>query len=384
MKVLQVCSYYITSKLYKNLVESLERRGLYNDIYIPVHSNDLIDKYKGIENEKTRYIYSNCFNKIDRISFRLKNRKIYSDLNKKIDFESIDIIHAHSLFVNGYLAYKIKKDKNINYVVAVRNTDVNTFLKKMIHLRKIGVEIMINAKQIVFVSPKYRDSVIEKYIPDNLKEEIKSKSIVIPNGIDEFWFDNLNMGYKEINKNNLKLLYVGKLDRNKNIYTSMNVVKKLNNMGYKATLDIVGDGPEFKNIKKISKVDYNGKIILHGYMDRERIIKLYRNSDIFVMPSKYETFGLVYIEAISQGLPVIYTKGQGFDGYFDEGRVGYSVRYNDVDEIARRIINIVEKSPWDLRYIKEDLKTSFNWSNIASTYNEIYEKIKQDESNLRF
>ena len=49
------------------------------------------------------------------------------------------------------------------------------------------------------------------------------------------------------------------------------------------------------------------------------------------MPSRYETFGLVYGEAMSQGLPIIYSKGQGVDGYFKEGTVGYGVvsdRYN--------------------------------------------------------
>lgn len=46
-------------------------------------------------------------------------------------------------------------------------------------------------------------------------------------------------------------------------------------------------------------------------MDKTKIIDVYRDSDIFVMPSKFETFGLVYVEALTQGLHLIYTKGQG-------------------------------------------------------------------------
>ena len=59
------------------------------------------------------------------------------------------------------------------------------------------------------------------------------------------------------------------------------------------------------------------------------------------MPSKTETFGLVYAEAMSQGLPVIYTRGQGFDGQFEEGEVGYSVDCKDKKEISMKIIDII-------------------------------------------
>lgn len=373
MKILHVCSYYITSKLYKNLVENLEEVGFYNEVYIPVHSDSQLNKYQGKKSEKTNYIYSKCFNKMDRINFKLKNRKIYSDLNKKINLEDVDVVHAHSLFVNGYVAYKLKRDKNIDYVVAVRNTDVNTFFKKMIHLRKLGVEILKNAKKIVFISSRYQEFVIDKYIPEDFKDEIRQKSIVLPNGIDKFWFENMHLEPKSIKKDSVKLIYVGKLDKNKNTKTSIEVVNRLNQMGYNTTLDIVGDGPEFSELKELeNKAEYKDKITLHGFMDKEDIINLYRKSDIFIMPSKYETFGLVYIEAITQGLPVIYTRNQGFDGYFDEGTVGLSVKYDDVEEITDSILKILGKETWNFNDIEDKIKGSFDWKNIALEYKEVY------------
>ena len=56
------------------------------------------------------------------------------------------------------------------------------------------------------------------------------------------------------------------------------------------------------------------------------------------MLSIMETFGLVYAEAMSQGLPIIYTKGQGFDEQFDEGKVGYHADCFNIEEIVKRII----------------------------------------------
>lgn len=109
MRVLHICSYYITSKLYKNLIENLAETGIYSRVYIPVSSNDMINKFVGEESDMTEYLYSKCFNKFDRVSFRWKNKKIYSDLNNNIKLDDVDITHAHSLFVNGYVSYRLKK-----------------------------------------------------------------------------------------------------------------------------------------------------------------------------------------------------------------------------------------------------------------------------------
>ena len=74
---------------------------------------------------------------------------------------------------------------------------------------------------------------------------------------------------------------------------------------------------EDKKIYKKLKINHL-LIILHLYQ-RKNLIEFIGENDIFVMPSINETFGLVYAEAMSQGLPVIYTKGQGFDKQFNDG-----------------------------------------------------------------
>ena len=89
------------------------------------------------------------------------------------------------------------------------------------------------------------------------------------------------------------------------------------------------------------------------------------------MPSIHETFGLVYAEAMSQGLPVIYTRGQGFDGQFNEGEVGYSVEASDSKEIAEKILEIVDNYGEISRMSRESCKM-FNWNIIAENYNALY------------
>lgn len=166
----------------------------------------------------------------------------------------------------------------------------------------------------------------------------------------------------------IRLIYVGSIDKNKNVITTILACKKLLSQGYEVKFTVVGD-------IKIKIDELNEKFIQHiPYSSKEEIRKYFEESDIFIMPSRYETFGLVYAEALSQGLPVIYTRGQGFDGQIPDGEVGYSVRYDDVDEIVEKIILIYNNYDSYSSKIKNYIY-KFNWENIADDYNRIYEGI---------
>jgi glycosyltransferase involved in cell wall biosynthesis len=92
------------------------------------------------------------------------------------------------------------------------------------------------------------------------------------------------------------------------------------------------------------------------------------------MPSKYETFGLVYIEALSQGLPIIYTNGQGVSGYFKNGTVGYGVKPNNVTDIADKIELIMNNFD-SMSLNSPKFAQEFSWDNIAKEYLDIYNNL---------
>lgn len=91
-------------------------------------------------------------------------------------------------------------------------------------------------------------------------------------------------------------------------------------------------------------------------------------NDLFVMPSHSETFGLVYLEALSQGLPVLYTKGQGIDGVFTAS-VGEAVNSRSVSSIGDGIKKIIQK--YD-SYKSIDDMSGYSWFSIAKKYKQIY------------
>lgn len=366
MKILHINSYFSCSEFYKNLYDKQKKDGLDIDVYVPV---PVTMKDKHLKLGEYINIRKN-HGKYDRLFFHIKHSKIYKDIKKVYAIGDYSIIHAHSLFSNGYIAYKLKKEYGVPYIVAVRNTDINIFFKHMIHLRKLGVEILKEAQKVILLSEPYKELVLDKYVPDSLKKEISDKMVIIPNGIDDFWLNNKGVPKSCQKQNALRLIYVGVIDKNKNILTTIKAIEILRRKGFDVKFTIVGriaDKQIYHRIAGLSYVHYL------GMKPREELISIYRENDIFIMPSFTETFGIVYPEAMSQGLPVIYTRGQGFDGHFKEGEVGYSVDCRNEAEIAHKILEIADNyEEISGRCIKAVSK--FNWSMLESRYRNIYEE----------
>lgn len=362
MKILHLCSYYFGSNMYTNLFNELRNINIVNKVLIPV---------KKTEKEKIKYsdsIYLRCYTNFDRLFFYLKENKILKAILKKIEKESFDYIHAHSLFSNGWIAMKLKEMYGYKYIVAVRNTDINIFFKYFFWLRSTGIKILEDSEKIIFISNTAKNEVFKKYIPKKFHEELIKKTEVISNGIDKFWLNNLYLDKKH--NNQIKsLFFMGTLDKNKNIIYLIKETIKLYENGYKFNLIIAGKGKYQKLVEKYEKKYSFIKYV--GYItDKEKLKQLYRETDYFVLPSKYETFGLVYAEALSQGCKIIYTEGQGFDGWFEEKEIGYKTNIKNLEEVLKKALEdktILSKN------IILGVKNKFNWEKIAFIYKNIYE-----------
>lgn len=374
IKVLHINCNYMDSWLHQTMIEELEKKSIKNNVFVPLHTR------KGHIVTPKKYVKTSvCFKKYDRLLYHYKQFKIYKSIVKQYDILNYDCIHAYTVFTDGNVARKLSKKFKIPYVVAVRNTDINIFFRYMPHLRKTGINIMKNAKAVFFLSEASKRNVMEKYVPKKIKKQIVNKSYVIPNGIDDFWHNNmyverkkLNNKIKSINTKHLELIYVGNIDKNKNITTTCAAKEELEKDGWTVNFIVVG---KIKN-KNVYK-EIKDKIEYKGILKKEELIQLYRNADIFIMPSHRETFGLVYAEAISQGIPVIYTKGQGFDEQFKEGEVGYGIDSRRVSSVKNAIIEVINH----YEKIASNLPSKigkFSWNKITDKYIDIYKNIIGD------
>lgn len=367
MRILHINCNYIGTTLHQLMIEKLDTLGVENEVFVPTY-----DRNTAVIKPNDNVYVSECFSKWNRVLFDLKQYKIIKAVEEHYDITSFDLIHAYTLFTDGNVARKLSEKYGIPYVVAVRNTDVNVFFKKMLYLRKRGERVLLQAKHVFFLSKTYQKTVLERYISKTNIVNVERKSVMIPNGIDNFWFENkfvdknIDRIVDRLRKKQLRIIYVGGIDKNKNISTTCRAIDILRAQGWSVSFLIVGkikDNSVYNAIKDY--VDY------YTPRQKEELLELYRQSDIFVMPSYTETFGLVYAEAMSQGLPVIYSRGQGFDGQFCDGLVGYSVDANDSGELARKVLECVDHY-CELSGNAERLVSKFDWEKICQEYKTVY------------
>jgi len=375
MKILFLCTYYHRAMIFRNSMDWLSQLGHEVKAFNAVTKKEKVDKkYRSIMDDAV--IHKECFNKWDRYIYQLKQRKIYKALIANCEVEKYDLIHSHNLFNGGYVAYYIKKHFRVPYIVSVRNTDINTFLRIPLFVN-IANRIIKDAAGVHFLSKPYKEKFIDKYVKDDLKNSIKNKSIIIGIGLEEFWLKN-KVEVKRLNNNkSIKILCVAKIDRNKNITTTIKAINILIAKGYNVEFTIVGQVKDDNILKKIQKVKF---IKVIQYLTKEKLIDVYRKNDIYIMPSISESFGRVYAEAMTQGLPVIYTQGQGFDGIYEDGYIGYSVPYNNAKYIAECVLKILDNYfQISARCIEHS--SEFGWNSISKKLNKFYVESLERELN---
>jgi glycosyltransferase involved in cell wall biosynthesis len=244
-----------------------------------------------------------------------------------------------------------------------------------LHLRSFGLEILKNASKIVFLTPKYFEFTFQNYFPKNLQTDFVKKINVVPNGVNPYWLDNSFKRKSFSKEDKITFLYVGDFSKNKNVHISIQVLNTIYSKNNNIEFVLIGGGGDYDSqIRKLVVQNSNWIKILERTNSLVALKEIYRQADIFLMPSKYETFGLVYIEAMSQGMPVIYSSGQGIDGFFKDGEVGYSVSANNLEEYHNKIQLIIDNYD-QISFNCTEKAKKFSWFDISSSYLKLYEQI---------
>ena len=371
MKVFHINGNYVTTALHQIMIEHLDK-FTENIVFCPI-SNGCVTTV----NPNDNVVVSRCYSKIDRLLYFRKQRLLRQEIFKLCNVDDVDIIHAYTLLSDGGAAMWLSKRIGKPYVVAIRSTDINDFFKLKPYLIPYGVKIMEKASAVFFLSDAYMNLMFDKFIPGKKKDSILRKSFVIPNGIDDFWLDNVYTcrDFEKIeetfSEKRINLLSVAQILKWKNIPAVQKAADILKIRGYDVHIDVVG---KIKDEDEFNIVKAHNLTTCHEPRPKEDLVKFYRNNDIFVLPSHTETFGLVYAEAMTQSMPVIYTKGQGFDGQFPEGAVGYHCDDYNPETIA----DAVEKIIGSYKTIAGNCvfhAEKFRWESICQKYVEIYKSI---------
>lgn len=375
MKLLYLTEDYLHSKVHNNLLMRMLEQDENLKIYVfaptrPRIGETLTSSFQHherlIEVTAPIDIPLNLY----RLDFWAKIRCKVRLIEKNIPVKEIDAIHAATLFTEGCTARALQKKYGIPFFVSMRGTDSDFYAQKMFHLWPMSRSVIKHANAMAYVTPTIKRKMMEKWQYSGLKEKLE-KGVVINNGVDAVWIENLHIAPKEIN-NPIRVLYIGRFDSNKNVMRLIEAVKEIRSSEDIVLTLIGGDGEEQTQVEQEVKkhsdfIDYLGKIY-----DKQKLMQIVREHDIFAMVSHGETFGLVYAECLSQGLPIIYTLGTGFDSMYPQGDIGYGVNSYSVESIKVGLQSVIN----DYNRLRKNVSkidfNRFSWAEIAKSYIHIY------------
>lgn len=364
MRILHICNDFTGSKVHSNLYKKLAERGCCQVVYTYFNGKEKKGK-NSFSFFNTEIIYDDILNPYLRKIYPFKVWWVYKQLIKKINPMDFDCVHATTLFSDGGIALELYKKYGIPYIVAVRTTDLSTYIDKSKILWSRGREILLHASKIVLINNAYQEKLKKMPFSCDIWNDIKNKVVIQPNGIDEFWIDNISREPKRFSN---EICYVGSFIKRKNVPRLIRAMDMLHADFPDVKLNLIGGGGSIENedvvVKKMAEerpyVSLIGKIY-----DKGLLIEQFRKNSIFAMPSWSETFGLVYIEALTQNLRLLYSENEGVDGLLDN--VGVAVDPFSVESIRNGLRNLIENYGEFYGNAKVDFST-FDWNSIANRY----------------
>lgn len=254
-------------------------------------------------------------------------------LEKLLQAEDIDIIHGHYLFPAGAAAVEVGKEHGIKTYVTAHGSDMFEVYKKQPVMRSTIKNVLKRADCVLAVSNALRHEIIATGV-----EGISNKTRICWNSVDIDKFSpKENNSFKEEYKLTDKpiVLFVGNLIKRKNVETLLEA-KKISNSDY--YLVIVGDGPLFKKLNKMVEEDNIRDVIFTG--SRNDVENIIPSCDVLVLPSLSESFGLVLIEALACGKPVIGSNVGGITEIITDD-VGLLVNPEKISSVASAIDKVI-------------------------------------------
>ena len=211
----------------------------------------------------------------------------------------------------------------------------------------------------------YRSIPIQKGFENNFGKE--KKSFLCYSGIPEKYISQTND--RNFNDELKSFIFVGSLIKLKNVNSLVKALAQTYpQKNFK--LSIIGEGDEKKEIEKlIEKLDIKLCVKFYGNIVRDDVQKEFEKSDCFIMISKPEAFGLVYLEAMSRGCITIGSKNQGIDGVIQNGKNGFLCESGNENELADIITHINSLTALERKNISQNaIETTKELTDYKTAY----------------
>ncbi len=291
---------------------------------------------------------------------------------------NFDVIHAHD-WLTAYAGKTLKFAYNTPLVATIhateagRNSGIRGDMQKYIN----DTEWMLTYESSeVIVNSNYMKNELQRLF--GLPYE---KINVVPNGVDLTLFNGIDRDYEFRRRfamdNEKIILFMGRLVYEKGIQTLISAMPKILDNYHDAKLVIAGKGGMINELRnQVNFLGLGNKVYFTGHLASKDVQKMYKCADVAVFPSTYEPFGIVAIEAMLSGTPVVTSDVGGLNEIVEHGVNGMKSYAGNPNSLADSILALLfnpELCNTVSKNAKEKVKAQYNWTKITEETHFTYE-----------
>lgn len=280
--------------------------------------------------------------------------------------ERFDLIHAHQALPDGAVAAHLGRDLGVPYVVTVHGADVNSGLARDGASARRIAAVLREAAAVAVVSEALARRLTSRLPLEPLH--------VVRNGLPA---DLVRHEPADFMPGRRVVMAAGRLVEGKGMEHVIEALSRLG-AGHDDVVGVIaGEGRLRQSLAALAaERGLAGRVHFVGRLEHRELLRMMARADVFALPSAPEGFGLVHLEAMAEGAPVVGCLGQGPADFIEHGVSGYLVRYGDVDALTDVLATALD-DPSRARAVGEAgrrVAETFTWERNARDMLEIYEQ----------
>lgn len=296
------------------------------------------------------------------------------------DTGNFDIIHGHD-WLSAYALKSIKWGFNIPAVCTIhatehgRNNGIRTEMQR--YIASCEAMLIYECRRVISCSYYMREEIHTFFSTP------RDKIHVIPNGIESGKFQG-RIRSKEFRRKFAEddekiVFFIGRHVYEKGVQILIDSIPYIIEVYEKIKFVIGGVGPMTLDLKnRVEKMGLQNKVIFTGYMEEKDKINLYKVADAAIFPSLYEPFGIVVLEAMAAGCPVVASDVGGIAEIINHKTTGMKFALNSIDSLKENLISVLMDEELSNKLItnaKLEVQEKYSWSNAASITVDVYSEI---------
>ena len=326
------------------------------------------------------YVENIFFHEVETSSYPLFEFPLYSlalasKMAEVAEFENLDLLHVHYAIPHATSAYLAKQmlngKRDLKIITTLHGTDITLvgLEPSFLPLVKFSIE---QSDGVTAVSRFLKEKTITNYSCD---KEIK----VIPNFVDtDLYKPQVNGDFKKhlAAENEKLLVHTSNFRVVKRVTDTIRIFEKIHDK-IPSKLILVGDGPDRSECERLCRqIGLDDKVKFLGKQDA--FVEILTSSDIFLIPSQSESFGLAALEAMACGLPVISSSVGGLPELIRHNETGYIAEIGDIDRMAKYTLELLSNER-KYKMFSDNARSRavdvFDKSQVVPTYENYYKTI---------